>query len=130
MAGFNFGKIRPILNKYFNTASFDIGRRVKYQLPTGVWREELIDPYIVDLPCHISFNTTDNPDPASIDTKPIIVSATIYCDLITDLRNGDLLTVRQLDNAGETLETYKGTIGEPQTIQSRKSAIMAIRSAV
>lgn len=130
MAGFDFGKISEIISRYFDTASMDIGRNVKIQMPNGTWREQLIDPYIPNIPCHIDFNTTDNPNPASVDTQPIIVSITIRCPIYVDLQNGDFITARQLDSSGNVLETYKGTIGMPRTEQSRKSAVMEMRVGV
>lgn len=128
MAGFNFGKIAPILNKHFNIDSMDIGRMVKVLMPNGTHRDQLVDPLIPDIPCHFTFNRVDNADPATMDVTPVIISGTISCDESIDLLNGDLITIRKLANNGEVMHTYKGVCGEPYVVQSRKRAEMQVRT--
>lgn len=129
MAGFNFQQIAPTLSKYFNIDVMDIGRMIKMRNPvTGVLRDELIDPFIENIPCHFTFNRVDNADPSTMDVTPIIISGTINCDEYIDLQVGDLVTVRKLSPSGSVMATYKGVAGEPYVVQSRKRAEMEVRT--
>jgi hypothetical protein len=125
MAGFDFGQISKLIGSVMDTDEIDVGRRSLVQLPNGSWVETNPEiPLYEEIPCHLSFNSQDNPDPNAIDVQPIIKSVTINCDVSVDLQAGDLITACKLAPDGEILEMYKSIIGEPETNQSRKSAIM------
>lgn len=129
MSGFNFGQIGPILNQYMDNDSMDIERTIQIIKPDGTTGESMPGvPLYRDVKCHISFDSADNPNPTTSDTMPIIMGITISCDPDTDLQNGDIITARKLDASGEVLETYRGTIGEPYVVQSRKRANMAVQT--
>ena len=115
----------------FDTDKMDIIRRMEIINPDGTTGETSSDtPVYKDVPCHISFVTADNPNPETIDTKPVIVGLQINCGLEVDLQNNDYIIAYKLSDSGEVLETYKGTIGFPTTTQSRKSAQMQMRTDV
>lgn len=122
--GFDFGQIGGILSKYFDNDRMDISRFMQIQVD-GRWREENVLLY-PDVPCHIDFDSADNPDPATSDTQPINVGVTIICPIYVDLQNGDFITARKRDIKGNVLDTYSGLIGKPQTRQSRKRANLAM----
>lgn len=126
----NFGRIGKIVGSIVDTDEIDIYRDVLVLDPeTGIWSPTGLDyPYASNIPCHISPNSTDNPDPQSIDVQPIIKSLTINCDISVDLKNSDIIVARRLAHDGTVLETYKSVIGEPDTTQSRKSAIMGMHT--
>lgn len=123
--GFDFGQIGDILSLYFDNDHMDIYRTIEVIIDDRR-RNELVELY-PDVPCHLEFNSTDNPDPATSDTQPINVSITIICAVYVDLQNGDLITARKCDNEGNVLDVYKGIIGMPQTVQSRKRAILVVQ---
>lgn len=128
MAGFDFGVIGDIIGSVMDTDEIDIGRWGTVTKPDGSTAPISPEtPLYEKVPCHISFNTTDNPDPAAVGSIPIIVSLTISCSVNVDLQNADTITVRKLSHDHQELEGYKGMIGAPMTVQSRKSAIMAVR---
>lgn len=115
----------------FDTDKMDIIRRMEISNPDRTTGETSSDtPVYKDVPCHISFVTADNPNPETIDTKPVIVGLQINCGLEVDLQNNDYIIAYKLSDSGEVLETYKGTIGFPTTSQSRKSAQMQMRTDV
>lgn len=115
----------------FDTDKMDIGRRQLIINPDGTTGEvEPTTPLYSDVPCHISFNSIDNPNPNTAPTRPIIEALTINCPVDIDLQNGDYITAYKLAYNGNVLETYTGVIGEPSTSMSRKSATMQVRTDV
>ena len=129
--GFNFEQIGEIVGNVMDTDKIDIGREMEIINPdgsTGETRQE--EPIYRDIPCHIAFNTSDNPDPSRVDTAPIIVSMTIHLPLWVDIQNNDYVYAHKCDSAGEVLETYQGRVGFHTVNQSRKSVQMAMRKNV
>ena len=115
----------------FDTDKMDIYRKMTIQNPDGTTGETMLDTELYkDVPCHISFNNIDNPDPNTAETRPIIKSLTINCPVDTDLQNGDYIIGYKLANDGSVIESYTGVIGEPSTSMSRKSASMEVRMNV
>lgn len=115
----------------FDTDSIDIGRRQTIINPDGTEGEtNPTTPLYIDIPCHITFETIDNPDSATVDTDPVISVMTISCDVSVDLQNNDYITARVQDVNGNVLETYTGSIGFPEIVAGRKSAKMAMRKDV
>lgn len=121
------GKHRSV----FDTDLMSVGRRQIIINPDGSESETLPDePIYTDLPCHLSYISQDNPNPDTVDTKPVIVSIRITCDVATDLQNNDYITALKRNVAGEVLGEYKGNIGTPSVFESRKEAVMGIREDV
>lgn len=125
MPGFDFSRISPYIEQYFDSDLIDIGRAYTITLPDGSESEVSPDtPLYIGVPCHVSFKEVDNPNAATVGTDPIIIPLTIECKITTDLQNKDKVTAHVRSASGEILETYVGTIGMPVTEQSRKKAIM------
>lgn len=117
--------------KAFDTDEIDIARRTEIVNPDGTTGETTLDtPMYTNIPCHISFDSIDNPDENTVDSEPIITMLTINCDLSVDLQKGDYITARKLSNDGTVLETYVGIIGSPEVNMSRKSAKMQMKTGV
>lgn len=127
----NFEPIGKAL-KVFDTDLMNIGRRQEITNPDGTTGEtNPQEPIYTDVPCHISFVSSDNPNPEPNDVIPVITGLKINCDLSVDLQNGDYITAKKMADDGETvLETYTGTIGFPEVTQSRKSALMQMRTDI
>ena len=117
---------------WFDTDLMDIGRKTEIMNPDGTTGETSAEvPLYSNVPCHIAFIEGDNPNPETIDTNPIIVGIEINCGLEVDLQNNDYIIAKKMADDGVTvLETYSGVIGFPSTTQSRKSAIMKMRTDV
>lgn len=130
MQKINFEPIGEAM-KAFDTDKMDIARKQEIQNPDGTIGETGLDtPLYTGIACHISYSQVDNPDPNTSETKPIIQMLTINCPIDTDLQNGDLVTAYKLANDGTTIETYIGTIGEPISSMSRKTAEMQVRTNI
>lgn len=114
-------------SEVFDTDAMDIGRRMLIELPDGSKVETNPEiPLYKDVPCHIDFNTTDNPDTSTVDVRPIIISITLHCSTAVDLKNGDLIYAKRLDPQGNIMHVYRGIIGEPAMSQARQSALMGV----
>ena len=116
----------------FDTDLMNISRKTPVVNPDGTTGETNVNtPLYSNVPCHIAFIEGDNPNPETIDTNPVIVGIEIHCGLEVDLQNNDYITAKKMADDGKTvLETYSGIIGFPSTSQSRKSAIMRMRTDV
>ena len=118
MSGFNFGQIDNIMSELFDTDYVDIKRDVGNEL------QEIYS----NIPCHIAFNSADNPDPMSVDTKPIIQSINIHIANWVDIRNNDFLVAKRMDNKGNILIVYSGRCGNPVVSQGRKKVVMSMNA--
>lgn len=118
MNGFNFGQIGKIMSEFMDSDFFDIKRNDGSEL------KEIYS----NVPCHISFNSTDNPDPTSVDIKPIIQSITVHTQLWVDVQNDDFLVVKRMGSNGELLQSYSGRCGNPVVSQGRKKVLMQMNA--
>ena len=118
MSGFNFGQIDNIMSELFDTDYIDIKRDVG---------SELQEVYS-NIPCHIAFNSSDNPNPDTVDVKPIIQSINIHMDNWVDIRNNDFIVAKRMDNNGNILIVYSGRCGNPVVSQGRKKVVMSMNS--
>ena len=111
---FNFGKIGGIISKYLDGDFIDIKRDV-----AGTLRE-----IYSNIPCHIAYSSVDNPDPASVDTKPIIQSITVHLENYVDIQNNDFIIAKKIGSDGSLIATYSGRCGNPVVSQGRKKVLM------
>ena len=84
-----------------------------------------------NVPCHIAIKTSDNADPSSVDTQPIITSLRIHCPIYGGanyLKNNDYIVAKKCDLNGNILNYYEGIIGEPATSMARQFVDMAMSS--
>ena len=116
MSGFNFGQIGDILSDFMDSDFIDIKR------DSGGKLQEVYS----NIPCHLSFNSTDNPDPNSVDTKPIIQSITVHCANWVDIQNNDFIVGKRMDNQGNLLKVYSGRCGNPIVSQGRQKVLMTM----
>ena len=114
MSGFNFGQIGDVLSNFMDSDFIDIKRDSNGKL------EEVYS----NIPCHLSFNSTDNPDPTSVDTKPIIQSITVHCANWVDIQNNDFIVGKRMDSQGNLLKVYSGRCGNPIVSQGRQKVLM------
>ena len=110
----DFGKIGGVLHKYFDTDYIDIKRDV-----AGTLRE-----IYSNIPCHVAYSSVDNPDPTSVDTKPIIQSITIHLENYVDIQNNDFIIAKKIGSDGSLIATYSGRCGNPVVSQGRKKVLM------
>lgn len=131
MGTVNFEPIGKVISDAFDSDRMDISRRVPVDNPDGTTGETGLEtPIYSNIICHISFVQIDNPDPNTVETRPIIQMVKISCSTDVDLQNGDLITAYKKSDSGETLDTYIGIIGEPVITMSRQTAEMQIREGI
>lgn len=117
MSGFDFSSIGNIISELFDSDYIDIKRNVAGKL------QEIYS----NVPCHIAYNSTDNPDPNSIDTKPIVQSLTIHTSAWVDLNNDDFIVAKKMSSDGKILAVYSGRCGNPVVSQGRKKIVMGMQ---
>ena len=118
MAGFDFGRIGDVISRYCDGDYIDIKRDIGGQL------QEVYS----NIPCHVAYSSVDNPDPTSVDIKPIIQSLTVHCQLWVDVRNNDFIIAKKVGSDGSLIAVYSGRCGNPVVSQGRKK-IMVTMSA-
>lgn len=116
---FNFGQISNVISQYMDTDLIDIKRNVSGEL------QEIYS----NIPCHIEILSTDNPDIASIDIKPIIHSINVHMNQFIDIQNDDYIVAKKMSNDNTILETYSGRCGNPVVDQARKKVNMVMSSS-
>lgn len=114
MSGFNFGQIGDVISQFMDSDYIDIKRD-----SSGTLQE-----VYSNISCHLSFNSTDNPDPTSVDTKPIIQSITVHLPTWVDVKNNDFIIAKRMDNSGNLLKVYSGRCGNPVMSQGRQKILM------
>lgn len=110
----DFGKIGDIASKFFDSDYIDIKRDLNGKL------QEVYS----NIPCHVAYASTDNPDPTTVDIKPIIQSITVHCPLYVDIRNNDFIIAKKIGSDGSLIATYSGRCGNPVVSQGRKKTLM------
>ena len=118
MRGYDFGSIGGIIAQYMDTDSMDIKRDVLGELQT----------VYTNIPCHVTYRSSDNADPYSTSTKPIITTLEIHMDVGIDIRNDDYLVVKKVGSGNSILEVYSGRCGEPVVDQARKKVLMTMNA--
>ena len=116
MRGFNFGQIGNIISELFDTDYVDIKRDTSGQL------QEIYS----NIECHIAFTSTDNPNPETVDIKPIIQSLTVHFPLWVDVKNNDFIIAKRMDNNGNLLAVYSGRCGNPIVSQGRQKVLVTM----
>lgn len=116
MSGFNFGQIGNIISELFDTDYMDIKRDTSGQL------QEIYS----NISCHIAFTSTDNPNPETVDIKPIIQSLTIHFPLWVDVKNDDFIIAKRMDNNGNLLAVYSGRCGNPIVSEGRQKVMVTM----
>lgn len=116
MSGFNFGQIGNIMSEMFDTDYVDIKRDVSGQL------QEVYS----NISCHVAFVSADNPDPATVDIKPVIQSLNVHFPLWVDVKNNDFIVAKRMDGDGNLLAVYSGRCGNPIVSQGRQKVSVAM----
>lgn len=114
MAGFNFGKIGETISKVMDSDFIDIKRDINGK----------VQEVYSNIPCHIAYSSIDNPDPLTVDIKPIIQAITVHLQLWVDIRNNDFIIAKKIGSDGSIVATYSGRCGNPVVSQGRKKVLM------
>lgn len=118
MRGFDFGQIGEVLSEVMDTDYIDVKRDVKGSL-TEMYS---------NVPCHMAYVSIDNPDPLSVDVKPVVQAIRVHLPLWVDVRNDDFLIAKKMDSYGNVAWTYSGRCGNPVVSQGRKKVLMQMNS--
>lgn len=110
----DFGKIGDIASSCFDSDYIDIKRDISGKL------QEVYS----NIPCHVAYSSTDNPDPTTVDVKPIIQSITVHLQNWVDIRNNDFIVAKKIGSDGSIVATYSGRCGNPVVSQGRKKVAM------
>ncbi|MBQ2530458.1 MAG: hypothetical protein II547_09410 [Treponema sp.] len=110
----DFGKIGNIMEKVMDTDYIDIKRDISGRL------QEVYS----NISCHVAYSSVDNPDPKTVDIKPIIQSITVHCPLWVDLKNNDYIVAKKIGSDGSIVAVYSGRCGNPVVSQGRKKVSM------
>lgn len=116
MSGFNFGQIGNIISELFDTDYADIKRDSDGRL------QEVYSNIL----CHVAFSSVDNPNPETVDVKPIIQSLNVHFPLWVDVKNNDFIVAKRMDNDGNLLTVYSGRCGNPIVSQGRKKVLVTM----
>lgn len=112
-----FGKVLQLMYD----DKMDVYRYGEYEEEDGSTSIGLSDkPIYNQIPCRISFVTTDNSEPTAEDINHLSLHTKIFCAATTDIKKGDKLVAYRLGDNGEILETYTGKASKPRQYASHK----------
>lgn len=64
-------------------------------------------PYLISVPCLLSFHTDDSPESKKVEYNPLSLGATIFCSPQIAIKKGYQVIVRKMHNE-KVIATYKG----------------------
>ena len=126
---FDFGIISEVLTAVFDGDLMTVKRNIEVPRPNRPPITEEVEIY-TDLPCFFDFKQSDNPNPQTVDTRPINITGILFCDESIELQNADFITVRKMTTQGTVLEIYQGEIGKPSVYPSHQECMLNIRQNV
>lgn len=80
------------------------------------------NPLYSNVRCRISFNSQDSAESSLEERNPIHLPVKIFCGPETDLRKGDKLIIRRIDDKGNIMHIYNGTVNMPLPYPTHKEA--------
>lgn len=86
-------------------------------------------PLHTNVKCRLSFNAIDSPKDSEVDQNPIKYSPKIFCPQSADLKVGDEIVVRRLQDDGSVMLTYRGQVGTPANYPTHKEALFFIKES-
>jgi hypothetical protein len=86
--------------------------------------EESETPVYTDIPCRISFTSTDNPETTKEDSNPVYLQIKVFCSPEIDVQKGDKIVAQRIDNSGNVIATYKGTANLPLQYVTHKEILL------
>jgi len=112
------------------TDKMDITRYIEVTNSDGTTETQLPDtPLYTNVDCRISFVSEESPKDVSVDNNPVKSTPKIFCKTTTDIRAGDYITVRRLDDDGNVMATFSGQIGMPSIYPTHKEALFLIKES-
>lgn len=119
----------PILSTMF-TDAMDIRRYQDVENEDGTTDTVMpLEPIYANVPCRVSFSSEDSPQDYEVDRVPIRVAPKIFCGPNIQIKAGDFVTVRRLNDIGEIIATYTGKLGLPSVYITHKEALFSIEES-
>ena len=116
----SFGKM---LNSLYSDKMSVLRYKEVLNEDTTVSVEELETPVYTDIPCRISFTSTDNPETTKEDSNPVYLQLKVFCSAEIDVQKGDKIVVQRIKN-GSVIATYKGTANLPLQFVTHKEILL------
>lgn len=103
------------------TDTMNIYRHTSGENPDGTKSiEKIQSPVYSGVPCRISFLAPDRSESTSEDRNPIYLEVKVFCKADLDIRKGDRVEVKRLNDSGSAMTSYKGIVNMPLTFVTHK----------
>jgi len=86
-------------------------------------------PLYTEVPCRLSFPRMESPQNEQIDETPIMTTPKLFCDILTDIHEADVIVVSRKTKLGALLATYKGIIGLPNVFTTHKEVLFLVKES-
>ena len=86
-------------------------------------------PFAADVRCHLSFSVSDSPKDSAVDETPIRFAPMIFFPTGIELKAGDEIVVRKMQDDGTVLATYKGQVAMPKCYPTHKEVNFFIKES-
>ncbi len=102
-----------------------INRYVPHENEDGTTGTRLPEtPLHEAVPCRISFEQEDNPEPGKQDVNPIYQKIKLFCGVGTDIKKGDFVEAKKVGDDGTVIGLYKGTANLPLVYTTHKEILL------
>lgn len=112
------------------TDRMDIARYVDFTNTDGTTETKLSNnPVYVNVRCRISFIAEETPKDGAVDNIPVKAIPKLFCKNTVDVRAGDYITIRRLDEDGNILATFSGQCGLPSIYPTHQEVLFLIKES-
>ena len=84
------------------------------------------EPLYTDIPCRLSFSSSDTATDADIDRTPVRYNPKVFCATAVDLQAGDYVVARRYADNESVMMEYEGVIGRPSKYPTHQEASLRI----
>lgn len=100
------------------------GKKENSDTSTDIFYEP--EPLYTDVKCRISFDSDDTGADSEVDENPVKFNPKLFVDADVDIKAGDYVVVRRLNNQGEAVKTYKGMVAMPSWYSSHQEVYLRV----
>ena len=84
------------------------------------------DPLYTDVKCRISMSSDDTGTDSEVDEHPVRFNPKLFFGPDVDIKAGDYVVVRRLDDTGAVKQTYEGVVSKPSWYTSHQEVFLRV----
>lgn len=103
-----------------------------YRTDKGENQDESVDifyqpePLYRDVKCRISMSSDDTGTDSEVDEHPVRFNPKLFFEADVDIKAGDYVVVRRLDDTGAVNQIYEGIVSKPSWYTSHQEVFLRV----